>query len=195
MSNTLTWEYSLVWIRYGIASEGADRSLVGWPPEWWRWEDSVGAWELGRWLEMADIVNDAGRSHDFEGTWYMGRRGFRKQIRKHEDRDVGTKKKKNKQLSKVCVGIFYSLTCKLIHAFFSLNEEGWINPNLRRFPSCENWPIMFGLTILFSSFLFLINNWFGLGNALTPKSSYFPPCLLWCKLKVECRAVLRNYQT
>ena len=54
----------------------------------------------------------------------MGRRGFRKQIRKHEDRDVGTKKKKKKQLSKVCVGIFYSLTCKLIHAFFSLNEEG-----------------------------------------------------------------------
>jgi len=26
----------------------------------------------------------------------MGRRGFRKQIRKHEDRDVGTKKKKKK---------------------------------------------------------------------------------------------------
>ena len=194
MSNTLTWEYSLVWIHYGIASEGADRSLIGWPPEWWRWEDSVGAWELGHWLEMADIVNDAGRSHDWRNLIY-GQKGIQ-ETREHENRGMwAPKKKKQNNLLKVCVGIFYSLTCKLIHAFFSLNEEGWINPNLRRFTSCENWPIIFGLTILFSSFLFLINNWFGLRNALTPKSSYFPPCLLWCKLSVECRAVLRNYWT
>lgn len=123
VSNALTWEYSLAWIRYAIASEGADKSLVGWPPEWWWWEKiSVGAWELGHWLEMADIVNDAGRSHDFEGTWYMGRRGFRKQIRKHENRGMwAPKKKKTTTLEGLCWDLLQPWPANWYMLFFSLN--------------------------------------------------------------------------
>ena len=100
VSNTLTWEYSLVWIHYGIASEGADRSLIRWPPEWWRWEDSVGAWELGHWLEMADIVNDAGRSHDWRNLIY-GKKGIQ-ETREHENRGMWAPKKNKQPLEGLC---------------------------------------------------------------------------------------------
>ena len=53
--------------------------------------------------------------------WEEGDSGNKEENMKTEG--CGHQKKK-KNLLKGCVGIFYSLTCKLIHAFFSLNEEG-----------------------------------------------------------------------
>lgn len=93
-------------------------------------------------------------------------------MREHE-KGVWQKKKKT---WKFCTGIFYSLAYKMIHTFSSL-KGAEINHILESFLSCENWSNMFWVYILFNSFLFLSSNWFGLGNELAHKASYFPHVL------------------